>query len=106
MKLRLLLALVAAALIGAAASQALSRSAPKPCNGQQPCIEMSLNSAYNATALKLLCLYQPDLDNKPQLFCGPPQAKTSMNVSITTRRIEVVRISGSKVKTLLSVSRY
>jgi len=55
--------------------------------------------------VKLLCLFDRDFEQKPQIFCGPAQAKTAKFVSITATRIEVTRISGSKVKTLYSVKR-
>jgi len=66
---------------------------------------MHLGSAYTAPSVKLLCLFDRDFEQKPQIFCGPAQAKTAKFVSITATRIEVTRISGSKVKTLYSVKR-
>jgi hypothetical protein len=105
LKIRTLLALVLAALVGAASSQAVTHGRKNLCNGQTPCVSLRIGSAYAAPGAKVLCLYNRDFENKPQVFCGPPQEKRSVNVSITASRIEVVRISGSKVKTLYSVKR-
>jgi hypothetical protein len=76
-----------------------------PCNGQKPCVEMHLGSAYTAPSVKLLCLFDRDFEQKPQIFCGPAQAQTAKFVSITAARIEIDRISGGHVKTLYSVKR-
>lgn len=103
-RIRTLLALAIAGLVGAASGQALTRGS-NPCNGQAPCVSMHIGSAYAAPATKLLCLYDRDFENKPQVFCGPANQKGAAFVSITATRIEVIRATGSKLETLYSVAR-